>query len=109
MAIKTKDEIMNFIKDRTKDDTSDETLTFIEDISDTINNYEKQAKEDTDWKKKYEDNDKQWREKYRDRFFSGNEGSPKNPNPIEPPSNPDTPSDNSPKDFADLFTHKKGE
>lgn len=109
MAIKTKDEIMNFIKDRTKDDTSDETLTFIEDISDTINNYEKQTKEENDWKKKYEDNDKQWREKYRDRFFSGNEGSPKNPDPIEPPANPDNPPDNSPKDFADLFTHKKGE
>ena len=61
----------------------------------------------TDWKKKYEENDKQWREKYRDRFFSGNEDGTKNPDPIEPPTEPNTLPPDSPKTFDDLFTHKK--
>ena len=104
MAVKTVNEIMNFIKEKTKDDTSDDTLNFIEDITDTFNDYEEKTKNGTDWKKKYEENDKQWREKYRDRFFSGNEDDPKNPDPIEPPTEPNTLPPESPKTFDDLFT-----
>ena len=64
MAVKTSEEIMNYIKEKTKDDTSDETLQFVEDISDTLNDFETRTKDQVDWKQKYEDNDKQWREKY---------------------------------------------
>ena len=62
--VKTKDELLASIKDRFKDDTSDETISFIEDVSDTINDLETKASDETDWKSKYEENDKQWREKY---------------------------------------------
>lgn len=68
--VKTKDELLASIKDKFKDDTSDETISFIEDVSDTINDLETRASDETDWKSKYEENDKQWREKYRDRFFN---------------------------------------
>lgn len=72
MAIRTRDELLNAVRERIGDDTSDEALAFVEDIQDTINNYENSAnKDEIDWKKKYEDNDKQWRTKYRDRFFHG--------------------------------------
>lgn len=72
MAIRSKDELMNSIRGRIGDDTSDEALALIEDIQDTIIDFENRANGDgTDWKKKYEDNDKEWRTKYRDRFFSG--------------------------------------
>lgn len=68
--VKTKDELLASIKEKFKDDTSDETISFIEDVSDTINDFETRASDETDWKSKYEENDKQWREKYRDRFFN---------------------------------------
>lgn len=72
MAIRTRDELLDAVRARIGDDTSDEAIAFIEDIQDTLNNYENNANNDgTDWKKKYEDNDKEWRTKYRDRFFSG--------------------------------------
>ena len=72
MAIRTRDELLNAVRERIGDDTSDEALGFIEDVQDTINNYENSANDDgIDWKKKYEDNDKEWRTKYRDRFFHG--------------------------------------
>ena len=72
MAVKTKDELLEIIKGRIGDDTSDETISFIEDITDTLSDYEEKAtNSDTeDWKTKYEENDKMWREKYRERFFS---------------------------------------
>lgn len=70
MAIRTIDEIMESIRTRIGEDTSDETLSFVEDVQDTLNNYSSLASDTTNWKKKYEDNDKEWRQKYRERFFN---------------------------------------
>lgn len=69
--VKTKEEILEQIKTRLGEDTSDEALSFIEDITDTLTDYETKTNDTTDWKQKYEDNDKQWRERYKERFFSG--------------------------------------
>ena len=80
MAVKTREEIMTSIRARLGDDTSDETLQFIEDVTDTLNEYETKAGDTTDWKKRYEDNDKEWRQKYRDRFFNGSDDNSNNEN-----------------------------
>lgn len=76
MAIKSKDEILNSIKAKIGEDTSDESIALIEDISDTLTDFETKTKDSTDWKEKYEQNDKEWREKYRDRFFSSENTEP---------------------------------
>lgn len=70
MAIKTKEEILASIKEKLGDDTSDEALTFIEDITDTLTDFESKTADSTDWEKKYKENDAEWRKKYKDRFFS---------------------------------------
>ena len=72
MAVRTKDELLEIIKGRIGDDTSDETISFIEDITDTLSDYEEKVtkSDEEDWKTKYEENDKMWREKYRERFFN---------------------------------------
>lgn len=73
MAIRTKEEILNAVNVRIGDDTSDEALTFLADLTDTITDLEKKANNDNEnWRKKYEENDNAWRKKYRDRFFSNN-------------------------------------
>lgn len=74
MAVKTKEELLDILKTKVGDDTSDETIAFIEDITDTLTDYERKIanSENEDWKTKYEENDKMWREKYRERFFSKN-------------------------------------
>ncbi len=69
MAVKSTEEIMSAIRERFGEDTSDETIGFIEDVKDTLEEWEKDSK--IDWKTKYEENDKNWRQKYRDRFFTG--------------------------------------
>ena len=99
MAVKTKDEIMTLIKDKFGDDTSDETLAFIEDVADTVNDLETKASGDgVDWKAKYEQNDKEWRQRYHDRFFSAE--------PAPDPDHDPEPEDNSPKTYDELFDVK---
>lgn len=69
MAIRSKDEIMTAIRARIGDDTSDEALSLIEDVNDTITDYDTRVADQTDWKAKYTENDESWRKRYRDRFF----------------------------------------
>lgn len=71
MAIRTKEEILERIKAKLGDDNSDETISIIEDISDTMDDYNAKVKDSTDWKAKAEQIDAEWREKYKERFFSG--------------------------------------
>lgn len=67
MAIRDKESLLNAIRERIGDDVDDGSLGLIEDLSDTIDNYENNRGED--WRKKYEENDQMWRQRYRDRFF----------------------------------------
>ena len=101
MAIRTREEILSSLNTRFGDDTSDEVLGIIEDVTDTFNDLETRAKGDgTDWKKKYEDNDKEWRQKYKDRFMNGDGNIPDDepPEPNEPPKV---------KTFEELFAVKE--
>ena len=70
MAILTKAELLAKLKERTSEDMGDDTLKFIEDVTDTLNDFESKAKDTTDWEKKYKENDEQWRKKYKERFFT---------------------------------------
>ena len=97
--VRTKDEILNLVKDILKDDTSDSALSLVEDLSDTLDSNVTPS-EGTDWKTKYEENDAQWRQRYRDRFFS------KPAQEEEEPDDPVPEETNEPKTFSDLF---KGE
>lgn len=72
MAKKSKEEILAQAKIIIGDKNDDTTLTFLEDLSDTISDGE-----NLDYKEKYEsevkakeDLDKSWRTKYTERFFS---------------------------------------
>lgn len=97
MAVKTREEILAEVKARLGEQTDDETIAFLEDVTDTLSELETKAKGDgTDWKTKYEENDAEWRKKYTERFYS----SDLDTDP-EPPNTDDT---MKPKTFAELFT-----
>ena len=71
MAIRTREELMEIIKTRIGDDNSDENISFLEDVTDTLDDLATKAVGDsTDWKSKYEENDASWRKKYTERFFN---------------------------------------
>lgn len=94
MAVRTREEILESIRTRVGEATDDETIAFIEDVTDTLTDLETKANADgEDWEKKYRENDESWRKKYTERFFS------KEP---EPEPDPD-PEPEPIKTFADLF------
>lgn len=71
MSVLTKDDLLNMVKEKIGEDTSDESITFIENINDTLDDLITKAKGDgIDWKSKFEENDAHWRETYKERFFN---------------------------------------
>lgn len=98
MSIKTREELLESIKARVGENTDDETIAFLEDITDTLSDYEEKIKGDgVDWKSKYEENDKMWRQKYTDRFFNGDTDKPY-------PEEPKPEDEKKMTSFEDLFS-----
>lgn len=72
MAILSREEFFTSIHNRVGTDTSDDAISFIENLTDTYNSLEKQAKGDgVNWEQKYKELDESWKKKYAHRFFSG--------------------------------------
>lgn len=69
MAVKTKDEIISAIVDLIGDNAPDEHLAILEDVTDTLTDYETRYSED--WESKYKQLDADWRKRYIDRFNGG--------------------------------------
>ena len=97
MAVKTREEILESFKTRLGENPDDDSISFLEDFTDTLDDFEKRAKGDgTDWKSKYEENDANWRKKYTERFFSVEPDPESKPEPKPEP-------DDTPRTFSDLF------
>ena len=95
MAVKTKEELLDSIRARVGEQTDDETIAFLEDVADTLTDFETRTNGgDEDWEQRYKDNDAEWRKRYTERFFSAEPTDP--PEPKEPP-------ETKPKTFEDLF------
>lgn len=97
MSVKTKEEILASIRDRFAEDTSDETISFIEDVTDTLSDLESRANGDgIDWKAKATEIDNTWREKYKARFFSASKDDPED-------DESEIPEEVKPMKYEDLF------
>lgn len=70
MGVRSREEILEKFNTLVGEDSSDETISLLEDITDTLTDYETRINENGNWKEKYEENDKEWRNKYKERFFS---------------------------------------
>ena len=104
MAVLSKEDLFNKIKERIGDATDEETLSFVEDVTDTFNELETKATGDgTDWKAKYDELDESWKKKYRDRFFSGETSA----EDVKEEQEEDVKSDGEKKEFKDLFEERE--
>ena len=104
MSVLNKEDFFSKIKARIGDDSSDDALSFIEDMTDTFNDLESRTNDSENWKQKYDDLDKTWREKYRARFFDGGT----TPDDVKKDQKDDVLDDGEEKDFDDLFTEREG-
>lgn len=64
MPVVERDTLIQRITSVLSDPESDDSLSLIEDVTDTLD-----ARESDDWKTKYEENDAAWRKRYKDRFL----------------------------------------
>ena len=72
MAVLNKEEFFNRIQSRLGDDSSDEAIAFLEDMTDTYNDMETKSNNGgEDWEKKYRENDAAWKKRYANRFYNG--------------------------------------
>ena len=90
--VKSKEELIASITKMIGDSTSDESISLLEDVTDTMDS----LSDGENWKQKYEENDKEWRQKYKERFMTpvDDKGEPE---PIEEPDEPKV------KTFEELF------
>ena len=72
MAVVSKESLLERIRDMigSENAETDESISFLEDLSDTFDDLSVQVLQAGDYKKKYEENDAEWRKRYHDRFFS---------------------------------------
>lgn len=103
MGVKTREEILEAIKSKIGEDTSDDSISLLEDITDTIDDYETRVADKTDWKNKYDELDATWRRKYIERFSGKSGEGIKNE---QEEQNKDD--DDEPRTFDELFTEREG-
>lgn len=97
MAVVNKDTIMERLRENFNDNDSDDVLGLLEDVTDTLNDYQSRLEENGDWKERYEQNDREWRQKYKDRFFNND------PEPDPEPEPDKDPEQAKPTTFDELF------
>lgn len=68
MAIKTKDELMNYVNTLIGERDDDDALSMIQDFEDTLGNVDSNS-DNENWKTRYQELDASWRKRYKERFF----------------------------------------
>lgn len=91
MAVVERDVLIQRIASVLSDPESDDSLSLIEDVTDTL-----EAGSSDDWKTKYEENDAAWRKRYKERFLK---------KPDKEPEIEDIEEEK--KTYDDLFTMKE--
>ena len=86
--VRSVEEIMNIVRQRIGDSTEDSDISFIEDISDTLNAGNSEELE------KLKSENEELRKKYRDRFFEKK---------VDGPEEPEEPEEPEKRTFEDLF------
>jgi hypothetical protein len=64
MAVSSKENLIARISAIFGENLSDDNISLLEDLSDTIDSFSDKE----DWKTKYEENDASWRKRYKERF-----------------------------------------
>lgn len=91
MAVVERDVLIQRIASVLSDPESDDSLSLIEDVTDTLD-----AGLSDDWKTKYEENDAAWRKRYKERFLKKPDKEPEIDDETEEK-----------KTYDDLFTMKE--
>ena len=106
MAVRTREELLQIVRDYVKDNTDDATIHLLEDVDDTFKDFADKSKDETDWKAKFEENDKEWRTKYKERFMSSGDDDKKDNSPTTADEDKNENEDEK-ENFDDLFSEER--
>lgn len=82
MAVRTLEELLTDVRTVVNEDTSDEVLTLIENVTDTFNAASNTEEIET-LKNQLAEQDAAWRKRFRDRFFNAAAPEPESVEPEE--------------------------
>lgn len=101
--IKSKEDLLNSISGILGESVDDAALGILEDITDTVDDYERRLAESGDWEKRYNENDQAWRERYKERFLNAADSGTE---VFEEAEGVDIKEDPVPETFEELFTQE---
>lgn len=109
MAVKSKDELLSSLKSIIGDTPSDEELTLLEDMSDTLDNStggssDEDKKKIEELEKQVKDTDEMWRKRYADRFLNPSDDNGNGSDDGNSDDGQGDDDDESPKTFEELFS-----
>lgn len=99
---KSRDEILTAIREIIGDNNSDEAIALIEDVTDSFTD------EESEWKRKYEENDRDWRKRYMDRFMNPEPMPETTPEKVIEDNTEDVKTELNDVTFDDLFEEREG-
>lgn len=71
MAVLSRDDFINRVHAYIGEDSSDDGISFLEDMTDTIEDYERRTADSDDWERRYRELDETWKRRYKHRFLTG--------------------------------------
>ena len=100
----SREELLAGVREIFGENNTDEQIAFIENLNDTVSDFEERITSSGDWKTKYEENDASWRRRYTERFVNPST----TPDKIIEEQKEDIIDDGAPKSFAELFKEREG-
>ena len=100
MAKRSKEELLASVNALLGENITDEALTFIEDLSDSV----EVSNVSDDWKTRYEQLDADWRKRYKDRFM----GVSTTPEEVKTEQEENVNEDGEKRSYDELFEEREG-
>ena len=100
MAKRSKEELLASVNALLGENISDEALTFIEDLSDSVD----VESDSVDWKAKYAQLDADWRKRYKERFM----GTSTTPEEVVTEQEENVEEDGEKRSYEELFEEREG-
>ena len=100
MAKRSKEELLASVNALLGENITDEALTFIEDLSDSV----EVSNDSDDWKTRYEQLDADWRKRYKDRFI----GVSTTPEEVKKEQEENVNKDGEKRSYEELFEEREG-
>lgn len=81
MAIVSNEDLIQRVTALIGESTTDENISLIEDVTDTLQDYTNRTQDSTNWQEKYNENDREWRKRYTERFSNNSSQGDEKPLP----------------------------